>query len=246
MINIKYRSILVLVTICLFFCGCQSTEADNSESETTDCITESNIRTDYTYSTVSETENQVKVDYIKFDGSDCEEANTLIRDYAYRYVYENSDRMDEVDYINVSCEVKYYDNRKISIIFECDLNIHTAPYPNRIIYALTFELKDCKVIRLSEQYNIDDRFVGLIREKLPEQLKNRFGEIDKSAIDWFNSTYDDETLKKALETADSVGDISFSSYLSDDYLGIYIPVLHVFGNYWEVRIEKNLLEVLIN
>ena len=143
--------------------------------------------------------------------------------------------------LNIIYEVKYKDDKYISIAFSGVGDIVNASYPTNHFYTLNIDIDKGERIQLKDVINIDNSLVSKIKEGKYSPIEN---------VDGLNKVYatmNNDSMLTALENADSqinvrqAGDIEYYSYITESAVGISIEVPHALGDHIEYEISKTEL-----
>lgn len=210
---------------------------DNPGQTSSTSVKNKNVR-EITFKKTSESDGNILIKYPELIGENFDKINKLIKYTALKYVVWQEENAGINNTLDITGEITFMDSKYISIVFKGLINITTYAYPTNAFYTLTIDIPNNKVVTLAEQFRIDDSFVSLVRQKLTEQIRLKY-EADQvqDVENWLNSTYDDNRLKEALNSADSDGQTGICSFLTNDSLGISIPILHVLGDHLEAYIN---------
>lgn len=153
--------------------------------------------------------------------------------------WDNDDYTTQAAYIEF--EVLRNDPQYLSIKFEGLYNYKMAAHPINYFNSLIINIGDLKLISLSDLYTIDASFVELVKKKFKEQI--RIGLAQKSnvlpneileVVEYELSSMDDEFILKALQQADRNNGYGFHSFMTEEGVGISIPLSHALGDHFEI------------
>ena len=145
--------------------------------------------------------------------------------------YENQDKLN----MNIKYKIKRKNKKIISVVFEGTGYVEGAAYANNHLYSVNVDLKNESLLKLSD-------FVD-INEELAEKIKN--GTVSDEQKEAFNALTSQDILNKlsAYDEVDSFNPDQSYSYLTDDSLGIILPVEHALGDYIQVEIPLSEVQL---
>ena len=140
--------------------------------------------------------------------------------------------------LDINYDIKLLSDDYISIVYSGIGYIQGTAHPNNIFYTTNINLKDVKKTRLTDIVTIDEDFLDLLRKSAKEQLPDAIYESFSTT-----SFGDNEKLLKYLKNSDklelnSEEQFDTFSYMTDDKIGISLPVSHAIGDYIEIEISK--------
>lgn len=145
--------------------------------------------------------------------------------------YDDQDKLN----MNIKYKIKRKNKKIISVVFEGTGYLEGAAYANNHLYSVNVDLKNESLLKLSD-------FVD-INEELAEKIKN--GTVSDEQKETFNTLTSQDILNK-LSLCDEVDNFNPDqsySYLTDDSLGIILPVEHVLGDYIQVEIPLSEIQL---
>ncbi|MHC1722344.1 MAG: DUF4163 domain-containing protein [Aminipila sp.] len=246
----KYKiSLIVVLALSLCLSGCSQNKAP-SEDTKKEVQKEYTKQTETMYELKTETFNDkdASINYPQLinltDTSAQEKINEIIKKQAFLAYNEVVKQGEEFTY-DLKYDVKYSSPELLSIRFNDYINFTQSAHPSNSVATLNIDIKNQKVIKLSDLVNINEGFVDLFKNgkylspypdeppQLMESIKNILNETDTKG--WID----------LLKNADSFDIYSGSpySYLTKDSLVIVISVPHFMGDYAEFEINyKDLSE----
>lgn len=246
----KYKVTLILVlalSLCLSGCSQNKTPSEDTQKE---------VQKEYTKQTESMYElkteifkdKDANINYPQLinltDTSAQEKINDMIKKQAF-LVYDEIAKQGEQFSYELNYDVKYSSPELLSIRFNDYINFTQSAHPSNSVETLNIDIKNQKVIKLTDLVNINEGFVDLFKNgkylspypdqtpELMESIKNILDETDTKG--WID----------LLKNADSFDIYSGNqySYLTKDSLVIVISVPHFIGDYAEFEIKyKDLSE----
>lgn len=145
--------------------------------------------------------------------------------------YDSQDKLN----MNIKYKIKRKNKKIISVVFEGTGYVEGAAYANNHLYSVNVDLKNESLLKLSD-------FVD-INEELAEKIKN--GTVSDEQKEAFNALTSQDILNKlsAYDEVDSFNPDQSYSYLTDDSLGIILPVEHALGDYIQVEIPLSEVQL---
>lgn len=185
-------------------------------------------------------ENDIKIEYPQIVNSDkidkLDIINKLIKDKAIAAYNDTIKGLETGQTYEVDGEydVKFNDGKILSIAFYSYNNITPSAHPFNKFYTINIDMKTGKEIPLNKVVsNIDDNFIY--------NLKNGkyVGSIDTIySTQLFNEVFsyysDDKELINAIKEA--------PFYITEESVGISLPVSHVFGDYANIEVPLSELK----
>ena len=161
-------------------------------------------------------------------------------------------KWDENDYTLIAMDISYkitrIDSDYFSVTFEGLFNHKFTPHPFKYFNSLIIDLKQCKLISLSDIYNIDTDFVKLIRDKFKEQIRpnyaEKIGDIPENIPERFEEIlddYSDISLLEYLSQSNKNYALAYPSFLTNTALGISVPLPYAIGGHIEITINYDEL-----
>ena len=144
---------------------------------------------------------KIEVDYQEVTDQELSDIDDINENFAYEVDYykdyyekKYAPKMaDDGFYIvKTTCYVTYMDKDMLSVAFMQDLQCDL--YNDYNIYSVNIDMKTGKILKNSDILNIDDSFAKNFRERC----------ITQNGDDTIISKWDDNTLKKALESEDNL------------------------------------------
>lgn len=237
--NMKKTIISIVTLTCILglLSGCSSTNNDDrlSIETSTEETTENNTqKMDYKTEKNIYNKDDIKIEYPQIlndsNNEKIKTINDLIKEEAILVHYDTINHLEKNQTYEVDGEYDIKLNSKgiLSIAYTSFNNITPSAHPYNMFYTTNINMNTGKEISLSDIVpNIDDNFiynlkngdyVGTIDPIYTTQL---FKEV-------FSYYKDDKELINTLKT------IPF--YLTEENLGISLPVSHTFGDYANIEI----------
>ncbi len=170
--------------------------------------------------------------------------NDLILSEVLSYI-QPIDDIDKGQYYKLSYEVKYQDDKILSVVYTGHFFSDTSAYPIDVFSTTNIDLINSKKLKLKE-FVIDDS--KLLEAYLLVLGEGSDDEIKKFCYDYILQNYNDVAILNRLNQADEMYDFMkpVHSYLTKNSLGISWEVPHVMGDHVEVEIPLDMLkDVLI-
>lgn len=151
--------------------------------------------------------------------------------------------------MNIGYTIRRNDADYFSVTFDGLYNRRKAAHPYKYFSSLTIDVREGKVVTLSDLYHIDTRFVELLRNKFKEQFQARVIERGGSIADASElgieafPKLDDATLVKALRQTDEESDsFGFDSFITNTSVGISVDIGFALGGHFAVMISYDELK----
>ncbi|WP_312649907.1 PdaC/SigV domain-containing protein [Aminipila sp.] len=240
----KYNVALILIlalSLCLSGCSQNKAPSEDTKKEVQKENTKK-IETMYELKSERFKDKDVIINYPQLinltDTSAQEKINEMIKNKAF-LAYNEMVKQGEPFSYELKYDVKYSSPELLSIRFNDYVNFTQSAHPSNSVETLNIDIKNQKVIKLSDFVNINEGFVDLFKNgkylspypdqtpELMESIKNILDETDTKG--WID----------LLKNADSFDIYSGNqySYLTKDSLVIVISVPHVMGDYAEFEIN---------
>lgn len=246
----KYKKIVILgMTLGLCLSGCGQNKASSYEIKK-EVQSEDTIKTETMYELKTETftDNDVTIDYPQVinlaDTSAQDKINNMIKDRAFSTYNEILKQGEPFSY-ELKYNVTYCSPELLSIRFNDYTNFIEAAHPSSYVETININMKDQKMIKLSDLVNINEGFVDLFKkatyqspypdqpQQLSETMDSFLNETDTNG--WID-------LLKKVDSSD-INDGNQYSYLTKEGIVIVISVPHFMGDYAEFAISyKDLAE----
>ncbi|MGO4951037.1 DUF4163 domain-containing protein [Paenibacillus sp. DRB1-1] len=160
--------------------------------------------------------------------------NQILKTEAVKGLHEYVDSGTEA-HVEIDYEIKRQSERFLSVQYTGVRYVKSAAYPNHIFYTTNLDMKQASKLRLSDLIKIE--------KPLLELLKN--GEItdvqpeQKGLIGGFTQDELIQSLTSADLTKGSTEESALDtfSYLTNDSLGMSVPMAHVVGDHAEYEIR---------
>ncbi|WP_252250695.1 DUF4163 domain-containing protein [Clostridium sp. ZBS13] len=195
--------------------------------------------------------NNVKINYPELKNSNDNEKlksiNRYLKEGALKVLddyIKDDPNLKAVD-LNVNYDVKFKNEKYISIVYKGEVNVEGAAYPSSIFYTTNVDLESGNIIRLSDYSNVDDILNEL---KDPKNIKV-IAENDElaAAQKEFILNIGNDKLISMLKNADFHqvnGNIESPkegvySYLHKDSVVISLQVNHAIGDHAEFTLKDN-------
>ncbi|NFN95606.1 DUF4163 domain-containing protein [Clostridium botulinum] len=195
--------------------------------------------------------NNVKINYPELKNSNDNEKlksiNRYLKEGALKVLddYVKDDPNLKAVNLNVNYDVKFKNEKYISIVYRGEVNVEGAAYPSSIFYTTNVDLESGNIIRLSDYFNVDDILNEL---KDPKNIKV-IAENDElaAAQKEFILNIGNDKLISMLKNADFHqvnGKIESPkegvySYLHKDSVVISLQVNHAIGDHAEFTLKDN-------
>lgn len=239
--NIVFISILIF-TICLTGCN-NADNINDSQEELEELNVFSYDISSMTY-TVEDDDNNISIEYPVVSGLSDEvnqkKINELIKAEALK-VY-NTYYCEDRDYLgHLNLDIEYtisLENEYILSIQYYGLgNLENAPHPHKLFYTTNIDMMMGNRLRLVDLVNIEEELINMFISGKFEPLCQVQDEFDLG----YYGSYDG--AEESFINADNME--SVFSYLTNDSLGISIPVSHAIGGHAEFEIKyKDITEYL--
>ncbi|WP_353846269.1 MULTISPECIES: DUF4163 domain-containing protein [unclassified Clostridium] len=194
--------------------------------------------------------NNIKINYPELKNSNDNEKlksiNRYLKEGALKALddYVKDDPNLKAVNLNVNYDVKFKNEKYISIVYRGEVNANGAAYPSSIFYTTNVDLESGNIIRLSDYSNVDDILNEL---KDPKNIKV-IAENDElaAAQKEFILNIGNDKLISMLKNADFHkvnGNIESPkegvySYLHKDSVVISLQVNHAIGDHAEFTLIK--------
>ena len=234
----KIIAILMVVTLALSFTLTSCSDNNSSRKVETSIVetgaSESSTPDEYTIEDDQYNVENVIIKYPRLKYSDENKTNiisALVESggmLGTKY-YDSQDKLN----MNIKYKIKRKNKKIISIVFEGTGYVEGAAYANNHLYSVNVDLKNKSLLKLSD-------FVD-VNEELAEKIKN--GTVSDEQKEAFNTLTSQDILNKlsVYDEVDNFKPDQSYSYLTEDSLGIILPVEHALGDY--IQVEVPLSEV---
>lgn len=237
----KIIAILMVMTLSLSFTltGCSDNNNKSSKVETSIVETgaaESSTPDEYTIEDEQYNVKNVIIKHPKLKYSDENKTNiisALVESggmISTKY-YDDQDKLN----MNIKYKIKRKNKKIISVVFEGTGYVEGAAYANNHLYSVNVDLKNESLLKLSDFIDIN--------EELAEKIKN--ATVSDEQKEAFNTLTSQDILNK-LSVCDEVDNFKSDqsySYLTEDSLGIILPVEHALGDYIQVEIPLSEIQL---
>ena len=150
--------------------------------------------------------------------------------------------------IDIDYQVTRNDSYFFSVIFEGMSNQKMSAHPHHYFNSLIIDLKNKQTTTLKEIYCIDDTFVTIVRKAFKEQIRANLAEKygtqpEDIPVDFENELdyVSNYNIQQALKS-DGSDDYGYSCFLTEDAVGISMPVAYTKGDHWEIFIDHECLD----
>lgn len=199
---------------------------------------------EYELQTETYTNKNIKVEYPQIvylkNEAKQDEMNKVIKKVALAHFLETMQSLEPGQTYEAegTYEIKLKRNDMLSIAFKSYNNIWPSAHPFQLFYTLNIDLSKGKQLCLSDFVpKIDRDFIDLLKKaKYVGELGSEFEEQIKEQV---FTQYNDEQLILALINSEE-HNIYF--YITENALGISIPIAHVAGDHAEFEIDWNDLK----
>ena len=237
----KKNKIIAILMVMTLSCTLISCSNDNSNNKVETSIVETGVAESSTPDeyTIEDDQYNVKnviIKHPKLKYSDENKTNmisALVESggmLSTKY-YDSQDKLN----MNIKYKIKRKNKKIISVVFEGTGYVEGAAYANNHLYSVNVDLKNESLLKLSD-------FVD-INEELAEKIKN--GTVSDEQKEAFNTLTSQDILNK-LSVSDEVDNFKSDqsySYLTEDSLGIILPVEHALGDYIQVEIPLSEVQL---
>lgn len=236
--------VLTLTMLSLFAaCGKKTDFEQNENGPLTEASTEATTANqihildkqiqEHTYRNTNHLGSKISIAYPELEQKGYEEINAQI----LSFVSEIPEKLYGVSYENLQMELTYevkrYDNQFFSVIYTGSANVQDATHPDHVFVSQTFSLSSKKMIRLEKFLSANESLAKMVFENAPKQLEPAQAEA-------FRETYKTEQdVMHALTGCDSFPSENTSgtwSYLTEKNVGLTFPVPHAVGDYLTVEV----------
>ncbi|MCS6133186.1 DUF4163 domain-containing protein [Clostridium botulinum] len=193
--------------------------------------------------------NNVKINYPEIkkfnDDKKLKSINKYLKESALKVLddYVKEDPNLEAVNLNVNYDVKFKNEKYISIVYEGEVNVNGTAYPSSIFYTTNVDLESGNIIRLSDYSNVNDILNKL---KDPKNIKV-IAENDELAVAQkdFILNIGNDNLINMVKNADfhevntkieSPKDGVYS-YFDKDGVVISLQVNHAIGDHAEFKLK---------
>ncbi|MBN1065464.1 DUF4163 domain-containing protein [Clostridium botulinum] len=193
--------------------------------------------------------NNVKINYPEIkkfnDDKKLKSINKYLKESALKVLddYVKEDPNLEAVNLNVNYDVKFKNEKYISIVYEGEVNVNGTAYPSSIFYTTNVDLESGNIIRLSDYSNVNDILNKL---KDPKNIKV-IAENDELAAAQkdFILNIGNDNLINMVKNADfhevntkieSPKDGAYS-YFDKDGIVISLQVNHAIGDHAEFKLK---------
>ncbi len=154
-----------------------------------------------------------------------ESINEKISKQALRRVNEVQND-EKVTTLEIAYDIKRYDNKLLSVLFEGYINSEGAPYPLALAYTLNISMDSGEELELNDYFQINETYVEQYHQNKLNVLKSFQSEA-------FEGLSDEEILTMFRNA---------ELYLTKDSLGLVVFVPHAVGDYAELEVQYNELK----
>lgn len=163
--------------------------------------------------------------------------NQILKSEALKGLHEYGNS-DSGVHVEIDYTIKRQSERLLSVQYTGIRYVKKAAYPNHMFYTTNLDMKQASRLRLSDLIKIERPFIELLKSgKItavqPEQ-KGLIGDFTQD--DLIQSLTNADVLEGSGEESGS----NTFSYLTNDSLGISIPVAHAAGDHaeYEIRLQQ--------
>lgn len=239
--NIIFISILIFT---IYLTGCNNADNLNDSQKGIEELTVVSYDISSMTYIVEDDDNNISIEYPVVSGLSDEvnqkKINELIKAEALKvyntYYYEDRDYLGHLD-----LDIEYYISLKNEYILSIQYyglgDLENAPHPDKLFYTTNIDMMMGNRLKLVDLVNIEE---GLINMFISREFEPLWQVQDESDLGYYG-TYD--VAEESFINADNMG--SVFSYLTNDSLGISIPVSHAIGGHGEFEIKyKDIAEYL--
>ena len=238
----KIIAMLMVMTLSLSFTltGCSNNNNNKSSKVETSIVEtgapESSAPDEYTIEDDQYNVKNVIIKYPRLKYSDENKTNiisALVESggmISTKY-YDSQDKLN----MNIKYKIKRKNKKIISVVFEGTGYVEGAAYANNHLYSVNVDLKNESLLKLSDFIDIN--------EELAEKIKN--GTVSDEQKEAFNTLTSQDILNKlsVYDEVDNFNPDQSYSYLTEDSLGIILPVEHALGDYIQVEIPLSEVQL---
>lgn len=229
----KYKEIFLASTLVIIIAMAGCGNLDNGNEVEKEHNEDTIIDVAVNYDVLSETYiqedeyNNIKIEYPVITGlidEDMQKSiNKIIMAEALKvynyYDYEDRGHLE----LDVISNITLENESVLSIQYYGLGYVENAAHPNKLFYTTNIDLLTGVKMKLADYINIEDDFVNMF---IGGEFKY-VGPLGEEPDLGYYGTYD--MAKEGLINADNMG--SIFSYLTNDSIGISIPVAHAIGGY---------------
>ncbi len=235
--KVKIVAIVMVMTLACTLTACGNDKnKSNNKSKIETSVLENADPTEYTIEDDVYNVKNVVIKHPRLKYSDDEKTN-VISSFLENGGVIATKYYDKEDQDNLNMNIKYKIKRKnkniISVVYEGTAYLEGAAYANNYLYSVNVDLKNKQILKLSDLVDVN--------KELAEKIKE--GTVSEEQKEAFDTLTSEDILNKisVCDEVDNVKEGQSYSYLTEDSLGIIIPVEHVLGDY--IQIEIPLSEV---
>ncbi|PPQ46456.1 hypothetical protein C5G87_22895 [Paenibacillus peoriae] len=225
---------------------------DSEQNLIIEFSTSGEVRIDSEYSTASNTSEQQSYELIQEKYSEHgimikypqitklkdivkqKSLNQILKTEAVKGLHEYVDSGTEA-HVEIDYEIKRQSERFLSVQYTGVRYVKSAAYPNHIFYTTNLDMKQASKLRLRDLVKVEKPFIELIKSgKItavqPEQ-QGLIGDFTKDDLI--------KLLANADVTKGSLAEVEMESfsYLTNDSLGMSVPMAHAVGDHAEYEIR---------
>lgn len=166
--------------------------------------------------------------------------NNLIMSEVLSYI-QPIGNVEEGQHYNLSYEIKYLDDRILSVVYKGSDYSDESAYPIDVFFSTNIDLLNSKKVKLKELIVDEKKLLEAYKLVLN---KNCDDEVKKFSYDYILMNFDSTTIINGFNEADETYGLGryIFSYITEDSLGISWEVPHVSGDHVEIEIPLDLLE----
>lgn len=196
-----------------------------------------------------EENNSISIQYPKISGLNDKDLEKKINEIIKTETFKVYNYYDYLDREHLNLEIKYNVSLKSESILSIQYSglgyVENAAHPNKLFYTTNIDMKTGCRLRLRDLVNINEKIINMF---INGEFKPLWKEQEKFALKYYK-TYD-KVRKKFIhgDYMDNIGTFNQSdvySYLTNDSLGISVPVIYAIGGHAEFEINyKDIIEYL--
>ncbi|REK71548.1 DUF4163 domain-containing protein [Paenibacillus paeoniae] len=236
--KLKWWYTIIMVSLLLTACGSNSNQSlsvpANSER--------SDVQMEYDIAGVSYNKNNVKIKYPAITGMKDKDREDVLNKLIEQEAMTILDTFDgEKDTIEMDFQIKLRDERILSIVYPGYANSEGAAHPVNLFQTTNVDIEHGQKLRLQDLVKVDHQLIEAFRTGVYQTHDQQLDLAQEGLLEETLEQFGDEELLSYFSNADSEIGGAFS-YVTQDSIGISLPVAHALGDHFEMEISREKLD----
>lgn len=239
----KYFILIGLMIFILFLGSCKNLMETNptyNSEISTSTIDNGNLGIEFKKSAFKE--NKIDISYPQISNSNSELSNSInekIKECALSVLNFYSNETDDLS-VKINYTLELINNKIVSICFKGMTYTETAAYPKNVFYTINIDAEIGERLYAKDLLETNMSLIEIIK-KNARFINNDINKELISEVKKEIQNYDSSDMLTDIRES-GLTDNQIYVYLTQDSIGISIPVLHALGDYANFEVNYNYLE----